>query len=46
MQHRSRIITEAASQFLDEVRELLDSAIEAADGEVRLAPVKRTADSF
>jgi hypothetical protein len=37
------IITEAASQFLDDVRELVHSAIEAADGEVRLAPVKRTA---
>ena len=35
------IITETASQFLDDVRGMVHSAIEAADGEVRSAPVKR-----
>jgi hypothetical protein len=35
------VITETASQFLDAVRELVHTAIEAADGEVRLAPIKR-----
>jgi GTPase Era involved in 16S rRNA processing len=35
------INTESASRFLDDVRELVHSAIEAAGGEVRLARAKR-----